>query len=72
MGADDGRSQVDNGTEFPSLPMDRWAYWNGMTLDFSHAGRPQDSALAEALNSRFRRECLNDKSSESAMYLRRS
>ena len=52
--------QVDNGTEFTSVAMDRWAYWNGVTLDFSRPGKPQDSALIEAFNSRFRQECLNE------------
>ncbi len=52
--------QVDNGTEFTSVAMDRWAYWNGVTLDFSRPGKPQDNALIEAFNSRFRQECLNE------------
>jgi len=52
--------QVDNGTEFTSVAMDRWAYWNGVTLDFSRPGKPQGSALIEAFNSRFRQECLNE------------
>ncbi len=40
--------------------MDQWAYWNGVTLDFSRPGKPQDNALIEAFNSRFRQECLNE------------
>jgi len=52
--------RVDNGTEFTSVAMDRWAYWNGVTLDFSRPGKPQDNALIEAFNSRFRQECLNE------------
>jgi len=51
---------VDNGTEFTSVVMDQWAYWNGVTLDFSRPGKPQDNALIEAFNSRFRQECLNE------------
>jgi putative transposase len=51
--------RVDNGTEFTSVAMDRWAYCNGVTLDFSRPGKPQDNALIEALNSRFRQECPN-------------
>ena len=31
-----------------------------MTLDFSRPGTPQDNALIEAFNSRFRQECLNE------------
>ncbi len=51
---------MDNGTEFTSVVMDQWAYWNGVTLDFSRPGKPQDHALIEAFNSRFRQECLNE------------
>jgi putative transposase len=48
------------GTEFTSVVMDQWAYWNGVTLDFTRPGKPQDNALIEAFNSRFRQECLNE------------
>jgi putative transposase len=51
--------RVDNGTEFTSMAMDRWAYWHGVTLEFSRPGKPQDNALIEAFNGRFRQECLN-------------
>ncbi len=52
--------QVDNGTEFTSVVLDQWAYWNGVTLDFSRRGKPQVNALVEAFNSRFRQEYLNE------------
>ena len=39
--------------------LDRWAYWNKVELDFNRLGKPSDNALVEALNSRFRQECLN-------------
>jgi putative transposase len=52
--------RVDNGTEFTSVVMDQWAYWNGVMLDFTRPGKPQDNALIEAFNSRFRQECLNE------------
>ncbi len=51
--------KVDNGPEFISKDLDRWAYWNHVELDFSRPGRPSDNALVEAFNSRFRQECLN-------------
>jgi len=54
-----GRIQVDNGPEFISKDVDRWAYWNGVELDFSRPGKPTDNAFVEAFISRFRQECLN-------------
>jgi putative transposase len=46
--------------EFTSVAMDRWAYWNGVTLDFSRPGKPRGNALIEAFNSRFRQESLDE------------
>jgi putative transposase len=54
------RIKVDNGPEFISKDLDRWAYWNHVELDFSRPGKPSDNALVEAFNSRFRQECLNE------------
>ena len=51
--------KVDNGSEFISKAMDRWAYENGVELDFSRPGRPIDNAKIESFNGRFREECLN-------------
>jgi putative transposase len=53
------RIQVDNGSEFISKEFDRWAYENGVTLDFSRPGKPTDNALIELFNGSFRDECLN-------------
>ena len=39
--------------------MDRWAYTNGVILDFSRRGKPTDNAAIESFNGRFRDECLN-------------
>ena len=39
--------------------MDRWAYTNGVILDFSRRGKPTDNATIESFNGRFREECLN-------------
>jgi len=50
--------QCDQGTEFTSLAMDHWAYWNQVGLDFSRPGRPGDNARNEAFNGTVRRECL--------------
>ena len=51
--------KVDNGSEFISKAMDRWAYENGVELDFSRPGRPIDNAKVESFNGRLRQECLN-------------
>lgn len=51
--------KVDNGSEFISKAMDRWAYENGVELDFSRPGKPIDNAKVESFNGRLREECLN-------------
>jgi len=51
--------QVDNGPEFISKALDKWAYEHGITLWFSRPGKPQDNALVESFNGSFRDECLN-------------
>jgi putative transposase len=50
---------VDNGTEFTSKAVDRWAYENGVKLEFSRPGKPTDNAFIESFNGRLREECLN-------------
>lgn len=51
--------KVDNGSEFISKTMDRWAYEHDVELDFSRPGRPIDNAKIESFNGRLREECLN-------------
>lgn len=51
--------KVDNGPEFISKELDRWAYENKVTLDFSRPGKPIDNAYIESFNGSFRDECLN-------------
>ena len=53
------RIQVDNGSEFISKIMDRWAYENNVTLDYSRPGKPTDNPFIESFNGSFRDECLN-------------
>ncbi|EQB9156453.1 IS3 family transposase [Morganella morganii] len=53
------RFQTDNGSEFISKALDKWAYENGVTMDFSRPGKPTDNALIESFNGSFRDECLN-------------
>jgi putative transposase len=52
--------RVDKGTEFTSVALDQWAYWNKVALDFTGPGKPTDNATIETFNSRFRQECLNE------------
>jgi putative transposase len=56
----DASVRLDNGPEFTSRVLDQWAYWNGVVLDFTRPGKPTDNAIMEALNSRFRQECLKE------------
>ena len=53
------RIQVDNGREFISKALDKWAYENEVTLDFSRPGKPTDNPFIESFNGSFRDECLN-------------
>lgn len=53
------RLQVDNGSEFASKELDRWAYENNVILDFSRPGKPTDNPFIESFNGSFRDECLN-------------
>jgi len=51
--------RVDNGTGFTSRSLDLWAYFNGVTHDFSKPGKPTDHAVIESFNGRLRDACLN-------------
>ena len=53
------RIQTDNGSEFISIVMDRWAYDHGVTMDYSRPGKPTDIPFIESFNGSFRDECLN-------------
>ncbi|MEO0898097.1 MAG: IS3 family transposase [Bacteroidota bacterium] len=53
------RIQVDNGSEFISKALDKWAYDKSVTLDFSRPGKPTDNPYIESFNGSFRDECLN-------------
>jgi putative transposase len=54
-----GTIKTDNGSEFISKVMDKWAYERGVELDFSRPGKPTDNARVESFNGRLRQECLN-------------
>jgi len=50
--------RVDNGPEFISVAMDRWAFQHGVRLDFIQPGKPTQNAHVESFNGHFRDECL--------------
>ncbi len=52
--------KTDNGSEFISKAMDRWAYEHKVEIDFSRPGTPTDNAMVESFNGRLRQECLNE------------
>jgi putative transposase len=51
--------RTDNGSEFISKVLDKWAYDNQVELAFSRPGRPTDNAFAESFIGSLRDECLN-------------
>jgi putative transposase len=53
------RIQCDNGTESIARALDKWAYENGVVMDFSRPGKSMDNATIESFNGSFRDECLN-------------
>ena len=53
------RIQTDNGSEFISKSLDKWAYQHGVTMDFSRPGKPTDNPFIESFNGSLRDECLN-------------
>ena len=48
------RIQVDNGSEFISKALDKWAYEKKVVLDFSRPGKPTDNPFIESFNGSFR------------------
>lgn len=51
--------QTDNGSEFISKALDRWAYEHQVTMGFSRPGRPTDNPFIESWGGSFRDECLS-------------
>jgi putative transposase len=50
--------RVDNGPEFISTTLDRWAFKHGVKIDFIQPGKPSQNGHVESFNGRFRDECL--------------
>jgi putative transposase len=51
--------KTDNGSEFISKVMNKWAYERSIELDLSRPGKPTNNAMVESFNGRLRQECLN-------------
>jgi len=50
---------VDNGPEFISCALDRWAHQHGVELHFIQPGKPTQNAYVESFNGKFRDEFLS-------------
>lgn len=50
---------VDQGTEFTSIALQKWALENGVTLTFAKPGDKNENAFIESFNGKLRDECLN-------------
>jgi putative transposase len=50
--------RVDNGPEFISTALDRWAFQHGVALHVIQPGKPVQNAHVESFNGHFRDECL--------------
>lgn len=53
------RIQTDNGSEFISKSLDKWAYEHGVTMDFPRPGKPTVNPFIGSFNSSLRDEYLN-------------
>ena len=49
---------VDNGPEFTSKALDRWAAEQGVEIRFIRPGRPVENCFIESFNGTLRRDCL--------------
>ena len=49
---------MDNGPEFISTALDKWAFEHGVELRFIQPGKPMQNGHVESFNGRFRDECL--------------
>jgi putative transposase len=50
---------LDNGPELISRILDQWAADQKIRLGFIQPGKPEQNAIMESFNGRFRDECLN-------------
>jgi putative transposase len=50
---------IDNGPEYTSKTLKKWAESKGVSLNYINPGRPMENAYIESFNGKFREECLN-------------
>lgn len=50
---------IDQGSEFTSIAVQKWALDNGVTLTFAKPGDKNENAFIESFNGKLRDECLN-------------
>jgi putative transposase len=50
---------IDQGPEFTSIVLHKWAKDNGVNLHFASPGDKNENAFIESFNARLRDECLN-------------
>jgi putative transposase len=61
----------DNGTEFTSKAILKWANENGVEWHYIDPGKPQQNGFIESFNGSLRDECLNEEIFESLADARR-
>ena len=52
--------RIDNGSEFTSRVITKWAQKNGIEFAYIQPGKPTQNAFIESFNGKFRDECLNE------------
>ncbi|MGY6632951.1 MAG: IS3 family transposase, partial [Alkalilacustris sp.] len=63
---------TDNGTEFTSKAVLKWAKDNGVEWHYIDPGKPQQNAFIESFNGSLRDECLNEEIFDSLADARRT
>lgn len=53
---------VDNGPEYTSKAIERWAIQRGVVFEYITPGRPMENGFIESFNGKFREECLDQNS----------
>ena len=62
---------VDNGPEFRSQEMQKWAKKRGVQLHYIEPGKPMQNGFIESFLGKFRDECLNEEWFTSLTHARR-